>query len=102
MNFEYGDFCVRELHRMDDYLDDYGGGTNGPDPSDGPLTADGYVKNIIYLIIFEKRLIYFLTLTRPLRRKLRMRWFFDVSKVKESSFFLMDLTDPFRFLMRIF
>ena len=26
-------------------------------------------------------------LTRPLRRKLRMRWFFDVSKVKESSFF---------------
>ena len=23
-----------------------------------------------------------------------MRWFFDVSKVKESSFFLSDLTDP--------
>ena len=87
MNFEYGDFCVRELHRMDDYLDDYGGGTNGPDPSDGPLTADGYVQNKIYLIIFEKRLIYLLTPTRLLRRKLRMRCFFDVSKVKESSFF---------------
>ena len=28
-----------------------------------------------------------LTLRRPLRKKLRMRWFFDVSKVKESSFF---------------
>ena len=27
-----------------------------------------------------------LTLTRPLRRKLRIRWFFDVSKVKESGF----------------
>ena len=25
-----------------------------------------------------------LTLTRPLRRKLRMRWFLDISKVKES------------------
>ena len=34
-----------------------------------------------------------LTLTRPLRRKLRMR-FFDVSKVKESSSFKSDLTDP--------
>ena len=27
-------------------------------------------------------------LRRPLRRKLRKRWFFDVSEVKESSFFL--------------
>ena len=27
-----------------------------------------------------------LTLRRTLRRKLRMRWFFDVFKVKESSF----------------
>ena len=35
-----------------------------------------------------------LTLRRPLRRKLRMRWFFDVSKVKESSFFKSNLTDP--------
>ena len=31
---------------------------------------------------------------RPLRRKLRMRWFFDVSKVKESSVFKSGLTDP--------
>ena len=36
----------------------------------------------------------FLTLRRPLRRKLRIRWFFDVSKVKESSYFKSDLTDP--------
>ena len=43
-----------------------------------------------------------LTFRRLLRRKLRMRWFFDMSKVKESSFFKSDLTDPFRFLMRIF
>ena len=43
-----------------------------------------------------------LTLTRPLRRKLRMRWFFDIFLVKESSFFFKsDLTDP-SFLMRIF
>ena len=35
-----------------------------------------------------------LTLTGPLRRKLRMRWFFDVSKVKLSSFFKSVLTDP--------
>ena len=35
-----------------------------------------------------------LTLRRPLRKKLRMRWYFDVSKVKESSFFKSDLTDP--------
>ena len=31
-----------------------------------------------------------LTLTRPLR----IRWFFDLFKVKESSFFKSDLTDP--------
>ena len=35
-----------------------------------------------------------LTLRRPLRKKLRMRWFFDVSEVKESSFLKSDLTDP--------
>ena len=29
------------------------------------------------------------TLRRPLHKKLRMRWFFNVSKVKESSFFLI-------------
>ena len=34
-----------------------------------------------------------LTLRRPLRKKLRMRWFFDVSG-KESSFFKSDFTDP--------
>ena len=35
-----------------------------------------------------------LTLRRPLRKKLRMRWFLDVSEVKESSFLKKDLTDP--------
>ena len=35
-----------------------------------------------------------LTLRRPLRRKLRMSWFFDVPKVKESNFLKSDLTDP--------
>ena len=36
-----------------------------------------------------------LTLTRPLRRKLRMRWFFDVSKVKDSTFLdRISLTPP--------
>ena len=34
-----------------------------------------------------------LTLRRPLRRKLRLRWFFDISEVKESIF-KSDLTDP--------
>ena len=38
--------------------------------------------------------IFLLTLRRPLRKKLRMRWFFDVSKVKQSSFLKSDLTDP--------
>ena len=38
-------------------------------------------------------LVYDLTLGCLLRRKLRMRWFFDVSKVKKSSFFKSDLTD---------
>ena len=37
---------------------------------------------------------HYLTLRRSLRIKVRMRWFFDVSKVKESSFFKSDLTDP--------
>ena len=32
--------------------------------------------------------------TRPLRKKLWMRWFFDVSKMKESNFFKSDLSDP--------
>ena len=45
-----------------------------------------------------------LTLTRPLRRNLRMSWFFDVSKLKESRFFLIGPHWPpsRRFLMRIF
>ena len=36
----------------------------------------------------------FLTLRRPLRRKLRMRGFYAISKVKESSSFKSDLSDP--------
>ena len=47
-----------------------------------------------YLIDIELTIRPILTLTRPLRKKLRMRWFFDVFKVKESSFFKSDLTDP--------
>ena len=42
------------------------------------------------------------TLRRPLREKLRMGWFFDVSKVEESSFFNRTSLTPLRFLMRIF
>ena len=30
----------------------------------------------------------------PVAQKMRMRWFFDVSKVKESSFLKSDLTAP--------
>ena len=30
----------------------------------------------------------------PVAQKVRMRWFFDVSDVKQSSFFKSDLTDP--------
>ena len=43
-----------------------------------------------------------LTLKRSSRRKVSMRWFFEVYKLKESSFFQSDLTDPLRFFMRIF
>ena len=46
-----------------------------------------------------------LTLRRPLRRKLWMKCFFDVSNVKESNFFFIrtSLTfPPPKFLMRIF
>ena len=58
-----------------------------------------------------------LTLRRPLRRKLRMRWFFDISKMKEWSFLnrtsltrhqifdahLLETTDfsPFRFYFSV-
>ena len=48
--------------------------------------------------IFQIPLVFLrefkLSLRRPLRKKLQMRWFFDVSKVKESSFSKSDLTDP--------
>ena len=50
--------------------------------------------NLIKLKKINSTTAFQLNLTRPLRRKLRMRWFFDVSKVKESSFFKSDLTDP--------
>ena len=50
--------------------------------------------NISDRLIDKYKFLEILTLTRQLRRKLRMRWFFDVSKVKESSFFKSDLTDP--------
>ena len=45
-----------------------------------------------YKYLFQ--IYQFLTITRQLRRKLRMRWLYDVSKVKESSFSKSDLTDP--------
>ena len=55
---------------------------------------------IVLQILLSKHV---LTLTRPLRKNLQMRWFFDVFKVKESSFFKSNLTDPpLRFLMLIF
>ena len=47
-----------------------------------------------------KKLI--LTLTRPLRKKMLMRWFFRRFKGEKSSFYKSDLTDPLRFLIRIF
>ena len=54
-------------------------------------------------LITEKTARYKLSLTRPLRTKLRMSWFFNVSKVKESSFFKSDLAaPPLRFLIGIF
>ena len=56
-----------------------------------PLRIDIRKKTIIERFIFspdfQSKFKIYLTLTRPLRRKLRMRWFFDGSKVKESSFF---------------
>ena len=48
----------------------------------------------IRMALKRHTVLYRLTLRRPLRRKLWMRWFFDVSKVKESSFLKSDLTDP--------
>ena len=50
------------------------------------------------LILALKKLFHidseWLTLRRPWCRRLRMRWFFDISKVKESRFFKSDLTGP--------
>ena len=40
----------------------------------------------IRMALKRHTVLYRLTLRRPLRRKLWMRWFFDVSKVKESSY----------------
>ena len=58
------------------------------------------LSNADYSDIFFQLL---LTFRRPLRKQLRMRWVFDVSKVKESSFLESDLTEPpLRFLMRVF
>ena len=48
----------------------------------------------IRMALKRHTVLYRLTLRRPLPRKLWMRWFFDVSKVKESSFLKSDLTDP--------
>ena len=48
--------------------------------------------------IFGRRWINYLTLRRPLRRQLRLRWFFDVSKVKESSFLIGPHESWLRFL----
>ena len=48
----------------------------------------------IRMALKRHTVLYRLTLRRPLRRKLWMRWFFDFSKVKESSFLKSDLTDP--------
>ena len=48
----------------------------------------------IRMALKRHTVLYRLTLRRPLRRKLWMRWFFDVSKVKESSFLKSDLNDP--------
>ena len=50
----------------------------------GPIGSEAYTFNTNSL-----------TLRRSLREKLRMRWFFDISKVKDSIFFKKsDLTDP--------
>ena len=57
----------------------------------GALMFAVAVRNLMSLILihyftFIKIQNCSLTLRRPLRRKVRMRWFFDISKVKESSF----------------
>ena len=49
-----------------------------------------FIRSFYNIFLYYKTL----SLRRPLRKKLRMRWFFDVSEVKESSFLKSDLTDP--------
>ena len=69
------------------------------------MFLNSFIKNGIfknYNLDNLQNLIKGLTLRRPLRKKLRMSWFFDVSKVKESSLLKSDLTVPLRILLRIF
>ena len=63
------------------------------------VTQSNQSKNIL---LKSNLLICSLTLRRPLRKNIAEEVVFDVSKVKESIFFKSDLTDPLRFLMRIF
>ena len=58
----------------------FSGSSFGTARTSGSYSSSGKLKNIPSFILK-------LTLRRPLRRKLWMRWFFDISKVKESSFF---------------
>ena len=46
----------------------------------------GHARAIVVSVIWILNCL--LTLRRPLRKNFLIRWFFDVSKVKESSFFL--------------
>ena len=57
-------------------------------------SIEGKIRNTYNIFLIMSFFWFFiLTLRRPLRRKLRIRWFFDVPKVKESSFFFKsDLT----------
>ena len=81
------------------------GGTNDPLP---PILRNKILRFILMRVTSEavENFIikgYWLILTLPLRRKLRMRWFFDVFKVKESSFFFkFGLTDRPQFSFFIF
>ena len=46
---------------------------------------------LLIIFLFNFCFKWKLTFRRPLRRKLRKTWFFNISKVKESSFFKLDL-----------
>ena len=50
--------------------------------------------NVNFEVKTSKNFNSYLTLRRPLRKKLRMRWFFDVSRVKETRLFKSDITNP--------